>query len=203
MTLQSVNAKWQALLSEHECCRLKRMVPGEGNGDRPLLMLVGEAPGAQEAEQGRPFVGRAGKNLDGFLRALDISRGDIYITNTVKIRPTLPGQKGGEKNRPPTQAEVRLFLPWLQEEMAAVRPRAVVTLGNTPLKAVCGRDASIGEMHGLMHALASDLRVFALYHPAAVIYNQTLKAVYERDLERLAAALRALPQGQAQYGAPA
>ena len=91
----------------------KVLVFGEGDpGAR--VMMIGEAPGEQETLQGRPFVGRAGKNLDEFLEIAGMDRGQLYVTNTVKFRPTKLSPAGRVVNRPPTQEEVRLFLPWLE-----------------------------------------------------------------------------------------
>lgn len=174
----------------------RALVFGEGNQNRPLLMLVGEAPGEQEALQGRPFVGKAGKNLDGFLQALHLKRGDIYITNVVKVRPSKISAAGRVVNRPPSREEKALFTPWLMKEIAIVQPDAIVTLGNVALQAFQG-DASIGQVHGAWRRAvvappeqaAFTLPLFPLYHPASVIYNGSLKAVYEGDLKALAASL--------------
>lgn len=174
----------------------RTLVFGEGNQNRPLLMLVGEAPGEQEALQGRPFVGRAGRNLDGFLQALHLKRGDIYITNVVKVRPSKISTAGRVVNRPPSREEKALFTPWLMKEIAIVRPDAIVTLGNVALQAFQG-DASIGRVHGAWRRAvvappeqaAFTLPLFPLYHPASVIYNGSLKAVYENDLKALAVSL--------------
>ena len=85
-------------------------------------MLVGEAPGEQEALEGRPFVGKAGRNLAGFLEALGLRRSEIYITNVVKVRPTRVSPAGRVVNRPPSREEKALFTPWLMREVAVVRP---------------------------------------------------------------------------------
>ena len=116
----------------------KPLVLGEGNGDRPRLMLIGEAPGETEVVKGRPFVGRAGKNLDEFLHLAGLQREEIFVTNAVKIRPTEIGPTGRTRNRAPNREELSLFTPWLLKEIKAVRPRALVTLGNVPLKALAG-----------------------------------------------------------------
>ena len=79
----------------------KTLVFGEGQCDHPPIMLIGEAPGEQETLQGRPFVGKAGKNLDAFLEVVGLNRGDIYISNVVKVRPTKVSPKGSVSNRPP------------------------------------------------------------------------------------------------------
>ena len=166
----------------------KVLVFGEG----PLtarVMLVGEAPGAREALEGRPFVGQAGKNLNAFLEGAGIRRSELYVTNAVKFRPVRACASGRVANRPPTQEEVRLFAPWLRREIEIVRPECVVTLGNVPLRAVTGERLSIGEAHSrFLRAGARPL--FAMYHPASVIYNPSLRAVYAEDLAVLANWLR-------------
>ena len=166
----------------------RRLVFGEGNADHPGLMLIGEAPGAQEEAQGRPFVGQAGKNLTEFITELGISRGDLWISNTVKVRPSRTGPTGRLSNRPPNRAELAFFTPWLLEEIGLVHPGCLVTLGAVALQAVCGKGAAIGQLHGrLVDAAlpAGAFRCFPLYHPAAVIYNRSLTAVYHQDLQRL------------------
>ena len=165
------------------------VVLGEGS-ENARLALVGEAPGEQEALKGKPFVGKAGRNLDEFLRATGLERSQLYITNVVKIRPTRVSEAGRIVNRPPTREEIALFLPWLKRELAAVKAPVVVTLGNVALKALAGKGYTIGEAHGKLLA-AEDMRIFPLYHPASVLYNPRLKEVYEQDLR----ALRALQDG--------
>ncbi len=171
----------------------KPLVFGSGLEKEPVLMLIGEAPGEQEALQGKPFVGKAGKNLSEFLQVLGIDRDDIYISNTVKIRPTKRSASGRVVNRPPSTEEVRLFLPWLMREIALVRPKAIVTLGNVAMHAFLPKSMTIGGSHGRWHqgvvqppkAAAMTLPLFALYHPASVIYRASLKEDYQRDLEAL------------------
>lgn len=178
----------------------KTLVFGEGQTDHPPVMLIGEAPGEQETLQGRPFVGKAGKNLDGFLDAVGLRREEIYISNVVKVRPTRVSPKGSVSNRPPNREELLLFTPYLLEEILLVRPDVIVTLGNVALRALMGRDAVIGVMHGkaanttVCHEKQSlDVPVFPLYHPASVIYDRSLSAVYQEDLK----ALRAWLDGRA------
>ena len=126
----------------------KTLVFGEGQSDHPAIMLIGEAPGEQETLQGRPFVGKAGKNLDSFLEIVGLKREDIYISNVVKIRPTKVSDKGRLSNRPPNKEELALFTPYLYEEILLVQPRMIVTLGNVALRALAGPKAVIGSMHG-------------------------------------------------------
>ena len=175
---------------------LAGVMPGRENalvfGEGPLhpkLMLIGEAPGEQETLMGRPFVGKAGKNLDHFLELAGMRREEIYISNAVKIRPTKTGKTGRISNRPPTKEEIALFRPWLLREIDLVAPQVIATLGNVPLYAVTGdRRLTIGEAHGrVMEAGETGRRLFALYHPASLIYNRSLEPVYEQDVCTLAA----------------
>ena len=166
----------------------KLLVFGEGPIGAKVL-LVGEAPGEQESLQGRPFVGRAGKNLDHFLEVAGLSRRELYVTNLVKFRPTKISPAGRIVNRTPTQEEIRLFQPWLLREIAMIRPECVVTLGNVPLRALAGNECVIGAAHGRFLRVEVG-RVYAMYHPASVLYNPTLRQTYREDLERLAAHLR-------------
>ena len=164
------------------------LVHGEGPvGAR--VMLVGEAPGEQETLKRRPFVGKAGKNLNEFLGMAGIERGELYVSNAVKFRPTKLSAAGRVVNRPPTREEVKLFLPWLRREIELVGPEVVVTLGNVPLRALAGPKVVIGDVHGRFLEL-DGARLYPMYHPASLIYNPSLRPVYARDVERLAQWLR-------------
>lgn len=160
----------------------RKTVMGEGNVHSGI-MLIGEAPGGEEEKLGRPFVGKAGKNLTGFLEIMGLDRSGLYITNVVKIRPCGQSAKTGRTvNRPPTRNELEFFIPFLEREIEAVDPGIIVTLGNTPLRAVTGeKTASIGEYHGRIITVGGR-RIFPLYHPAAVIYNRKLETVYMEDI---------------------
>lgn len=191
MDMELFKQECQAFFKEEE----RTLVFGEGPVDRPVLMLIGEAPGEQEALQGRPFVGKAGKNLDAFLEAVQLKREEIYISNVVKVRPSKISPAGRVVNRPPSKEEKALFTPWLKKEISIVRPQAIVTLGNVALQAFV--DDVIGNRHGrwseaVIRPDGKDsfvLPLFALYHPASVIYNGSLKATYEADLRMLAETL--------------
>lgn len=170
----------------------KVLVLGEGQCSHPPVMLIGEAPGEQETLQGRPFVGKAGKNLDGFLEVVQLRREAIYISNVVKVRPTKVSAKGTVSNRPPNREELALFTPWLLQEIHLVQPGLVVTLGNTALHAILGPNVTIGACHGQLcraevesQGKAQTFEVFPLYHPASIIYNRALQTVYQSDLEQL------------------
>ena len=158
----------------------KVYVFGDGNASAKIVM-IGEAPGEQETLLGKPFVGKAGKNLDEFLSMTGLKRADLYITNVVKFRPVKISDKGRASNRPPTREEISLFVPFLQRELEIIQPEVIVTLGNVPLKAVVDQKAVIGSCHGQLMG-----KVFPLYHPASIIYNRALKDVYEEDVIRFA-----------------
>ena len=166
----------------------KVLVFGEGRVGAPVMM-IGEAPGEQESLQGRPFVGKAGKNLDAFLAQAGMDRAALYVTNVVKFRPTRRSEAGRTVNRPPTQEEIKLFLPWLLREIDLVDPRYIITLGNVPLKALTGRGSVIGDLHGSFIDWQGR-RLFPMYHPASVIYNPALKDVYSRDITAFACRYR-------------
>lgn len=159
----------------------ERLVFGEGNGANPALMLIGEAPGAQEALQGRPFVGKAGQNLNEFLELAGLKREDLFITNTVKLRPCETGEAGRVHNRAPNKEEIAAFLPFLLREIAEVKPGILVTLGNTPLRALTNETA-ISRCHGQLTDSVCGVKVYALYHPASLIYRPQLKEVYRQDV---------------------
>ena len=164
------------------------MVFGEGDLDAEI-MLIGEAPGAEETRQKKPFVGKAGENLNGFLQALQMRRENIYITNVVKFRPYVQGPRGRLRNRPPVREEQNHQAFYLQKEIALLKPKIVVTLGNIALRNVSGQNkATVGEMHGKAvetECTGHAFLLFSLYHPASIIYNQSLKTVYHGDLEKL------------------
>ena len=168
----------------------KPLVFGEGNAMQPPLMLIGEAPGETEVIKRRPFVGKAGKNLDEFLTLMDMKREDIYISNVVKIRPTEQGPTGRLRNRAPSKEELALFTPWLMKEIAIVQPKVLVTLGNVPLKALTNPKITIGDCHGTLMESQAGIALYALYHPASIIYRRALLTVYQEDVlnlkERLA-----------------
>ena len=105
--------------------REKTIVFGEGAGG-PLLMMIGEAPGGDEGKQGRPFVGKAGKNLSAFLEVVGLKREEIYISNVVKLRPTKESPKTGKAvNRPPSAEEIAFFLPFCRRKSKRLRQRCL------------------------------------------------------------------------------
>ena len=160
------------------CETATQMVPGGGDPTAEV-MVVGEAPGASEDKQGKPFVGRAGKLLNELLAEAGLAREDVWVTNVVKARP--PG------NRDPKAPEVAHHMPWLEQELALIQPRLVVPLGRHALKHFAP-DAKISEVHGMaLHVRGRAL--FPLYHPAAALHNQDLRSTAFEDARRLKAAL--------------
>jgi uracil-DNA glycosylase len=160
------------------CETATRMVPGEGSASADV-MLIGEAPGATEDREGRPFCGRAGQLLDELLAEADLARDRVYITNVVKARS--PG------NRDPRAAEVAHWMPWLETELGLVKPRIVVPLGRHAL-AHFTDGAKISEVHGTL-LYERGRALFPLYHPAAALHNASLWGTLVEDARRLPAAL--------------
>lgn len=147
------------------------------NGDGPAnasIVLVGEAPGAQEDESGKPFVGRAGKFLESVLEDNGVNRESVFITNVVKCRP--PG------NRRPDDDEIRSCLPYLIEELRKVRPKIVVALGFVAIKALTGSSEKLGEIIGReidVNLNGLRLRVVPCYHPSAAMRNRKMRRKFE------------------------
>ena len=162
-----------------------QMVPGEGSPDAEV-MLVGEAPGASEDEQGRPFVGRSGRLLDELLAVAGLDRTAVYITNVVKARPP--------KNRDPRAAEVAHWMPWLQRQLEIVQPRLVIPLGRHAL-AHFDAGAKISQVHG---RLLADRRpaLVPWYHPAAALRSTGLRDALFADARALPAALARVRSGR-------
>ena len=181
-----MNETWLELKKRAESAIYKTLggtpVFGEGNLQADV-MLIGEAPGQEETLQRRPFVGRAGKNLDEFLALSGLQRETLYISNVVKIRPTKLGKTGKPVNRPPDKSEIQICQPFLLEEINIIEPKIIVTLGNVALKVLCGQDKVIGQVHGTL--VDWTWPVFPLYHPASIIYNRALYPVYQEDIKTL------------------
>ena len=140
------------------------------------ILLIGEAPGRNEDLQGRPFVGSAGKFLDELLKSIGFSREEVYVSNVVKYRPP--------NNREPQEDEKDACRVWLNAELLFVKPRVIVTLGRHAL----GRfvpDAGITASHGQSFEHPTGIPVFAMYHPAAALYNPNLRDVLKKDFKQL------------------
>lgn len=163
----------------------RKVVFGEGKINAEI-MLIGEAPGGEEEKQGKPFVGKAGKNLNEFLEIVGLDRSDLYVSNVVKLRPFKLSPKTNRPiNRPPNKEELDFFVPLLHKEIEIVKPKLIVTLGNFALKNVLmNQKASIGDYHGKI--IEKDgKRIFPLYHPASIIYDRAKEPIYIEDLNKL------------------
>ncbi|MEK6985545.1 MAG: uracil-DNA glycosylase [Candidatus Thermoplasmatota archaeon] len=147
-------------------------VPGEGDGSSGIL-LVGEAPGRNEDETGRPFCGAAGKNLDLGLVAAGLERSTVFVTSIVKCRPP--------ENRDPTPVEKAACQPHLAAQIASLRPRVLVALGRHGLSGLVGAvPDAFAKLPGSFVAGPDGIPVFVSLHPAAVIYRQAWKEAYLR-----------------------
>ena len=173
------------LAKNTEICRnCKNIVIGKGNPNADIL-FVGEAPGKNEDEQGLPFVGKAGKNLDDLLQKVGLSLNEVYIANILKCRPP--------ENRAPLPEEIKAHTPWLLKQIEEIKPKVICSLGNYATKfflAECNVDEmnkqpGITQLHGKIRFITlnnSKIKLIPLFHPAAIIYNQSLKEVWEKDI---------------------
>jgi DNA polymerase len=158
-------------------------VPGEGHANAQL-MFIGEAPGAQEDKLGRPFVGASGKFLTEMLEDIGMAREDVYITNIVKFRPP--------NNRDPYKEEIEACLPYLIEQIKVIQPKLVIFLGRHSMNVFFPK-LKISEVHG--RALRKTVKfgpdltleqVFLpLYHPAAALYNGSMRKVLKEDFNKI------------------
>jgi DNA polymerase len=151
----------------------KQIVFGVGNPHADI-MFVGEAPGADEDEQGEPFVGRAGQLLTNMIKAMGIQREDIYIANVIKCRP--PG------NRTPETAECAVCSPFLLKQIDVIQPKVIVALGAVASRALLGLNQPMSQLRGQWH----DFRGYALavtYHPAYLLRDPRQKAAAWQDLQ--------------------
>lgn len=151
-----------------------RFVPGHGPLDADV-MLVGEAPGGDEVEQGEPFVGSAGKRLDSILEDLGVDRESLYITNIVKVRPP--------ENRTPRKGEIDAWLPVFEAELDRVDPDVVIPLGTTAARVVLETSEGITDLRGQTEEREGRL-VLPTFHPAATFYDTSKRPDLEGDLER-------------------
>jgi len=175
-----------ALRAEVESCTLcdlhvtrTRGVPGEGDPDADL-MFVGEAPGYHEDQQGRPFVGQAGKLLEQLLAGIGLTREQVFIANVLKSRPP--------NNRDPKPEEIVACQPYLRRQIELIKPKVICTLGNFATKLLSGDPAGITRVHGRPQALevgGHSLYLFPIFHPAAALYTPAMLATLKEDFLRL------------------
>lgn len=161
------------------------IVVGGGNPNTDIL-FVGEAPGRNEDEQGIPFCGRAGKNLDKLLEKIGLSREDIYIANILKCRPP--------QNRNPTTEEIEAHTPWLLKQIKEIKPKIICSLGNYATKFFLAKtnveemkkQPGITQVHGKIQNIEIDeikIKLIPLFHPAAIIYRRHLEPEWLKDME--------------------
>lgn len=164
-----------AVCQKCEIARFRtQVVPGEGAEDADI-MFIGEAPGYHEDQQGRPFVGQAGKFLDTLLASINLDRQQVYIANVIKCRPT--------NNRDPLPTEMQNCAPWLERQIEIIKPKIIVTLGRYSM-ARYFPGKTISKIHGT--ARKSDgIIYYAMYHPAAALHQQSLKQAIENDMQKI------------------
>jgi len=148
----------------------KNVVFGVGSLDAQL-MFVGEAPGADEDEQGEPFVGAAGQLLTKIILATGLSRAEVYIANILKCRPDTPGETSG--NRKPTPAEMATCIPYLHDQIDLIRPKVIVALGATAVEGLLGKTVGITKLRGNWQTYRGT-PLMPTYHPAYLLRNQSL-----------------------------
>ncbi len=169
----------------------KHLVFGKGSADARVV-CVGEAPGKNEDERGEPFVGAAGKNLDMLLSSIGLTRENVYITSILKYRPP--------NNRVPNKAEIASHAPFLVEQLRIIRPHIVVTLGNYATKFILSGFVvehmdgvgGVSTLHGKVANVSLDsvpLKVIPTFHPAALLYNRSLKESMLSDFKVIKHAL--------------
>ncbi len=160
-------------------------VLGEGNHDAGI-MFVGEAPGKNEAQTGKPFCGAAGRILDELLEHIGVSRADVYVTNIVKDRPP--------ENRDPLPSEIAVYGPYLDKQIEIIQPKVIATLGRFSMKYIMekfglGEDLGpISQIHGKVFETETSfgkIKIVPLYHPAVAIYNANSKEELKKDFKIL------------------
>jgi DNA polymerase len=154
----------------HLASSRKNVVFGVGNIESPL-MFVGEAPGADEDEQGEPFVGKAGQLLTKIIQATGLKREDVYIANILKCRPDTPGQTAG--NRKPTSQEMETCIPFLHEQIDLIKPKVLVALGATAVEGLLGKTIGITRLRGQWQTYRN-IPLMPTYHPAYLLRNQAM-----------------------------
>src|ERR1041385_752779 len=182
----------------HLACSRTQTVFGVGNPDADL-MFIGEAPGADEDQQGEPFVGRAGQLLTRILSAMNFARDDVYIANILKCRPdTAPGTFG---NRAPTPTEMQTCRPYLVEQIEVIQPKVLVALGAVAVDGLIGMRGAMRELRGRSHAY-NTIPLMITYHPAYLLRNQApseKRKVWEDMLQVLERLDRPINERQRNY----
>lgn len=165
-------------------CKLRKdcnaPVPGIGNSK---IMFVGEAPGAGEDKQGKPFVGRSGKLLDKMLKYMELDKSEVAITNVVKCRPL--------HNRTPGEVEINICGYWLDKEIKLLKPEIIVAMGRTAMR-YFGIDMSVAKAINSSPFVRRKYSLFIIYHPAALLRNPQWRVKTAEVLDEAKATLRAM-----------
>ena len=167
------------------CRNCSNIVIGKGN-ENAEIMFIGEAPGKNEDEQGLPFVGKAGKNLDDMPANVGLSLNDVYIANILKCRPP--------ENRAPLPDEIKAHTPWLIKQIKDIKPKVICSLGNYSTKFFLAdgdvdlmvKQPGITSVHGKVKHInfrGLKIKLIPLFHPAAIIYNQSLLPLWKADMD--------------------
>ncbi len=177
----------------------RHSVYGEGDPNA-RLMIVGEGPGQTEDASGRPFIGRAGQLLEKMLGAIALARQDVYICNTVKCRPTMPGVRG-LCNRAPLPDEMTNCRPYLDEQIAIIRPMVLLALGAPAAKSFLGKGFLIGKQRGTWFSGPLGIPLMVTFHPAYLLRQtggnfEAVKALVWGDLQAVRSKLDPLAFGQ-------
>ena len=164
-----------ALCQQCEIAKYRiRVVPGEGAEDAEV-MFIGEAPGWHEDQQGRPFVGPAGKYLDELLASIGLRREQVYIANVIKCRP--------QGNRDPLPTEIQNCRHWLERQIEIIQPKMIATLGRYSM-AMFFPGKSISRIHGMAQK-RDNVIYYAMYHPAAALHQASLRRAVEEDMLKI------------------
>jgi DNA polymerase len=181
MTLEQIR---EQVLSCQRCELFKTKINyvfGEGS-EEAQIMFIGEAPGASEDKEGRPFVGRAGGILDDLLTSINLNRDDIFICNILKCRPP--------ENHAPQSNEIVACTPFLDRQIDTIKPKAICTLGNFATQYIMKKygikTEAISKLHGRVFKIATingTIKIIPLYHPAVATYNPDMKKVLITDFK--------------------
>ena len=166
-------------------------VPGEGDPNTDIV-FIGEGPGFHEDQQGRPFVGAAGKFLDELLASIGLKREDVYICNVIKCRT--------QNNRDPLPGEIAACKPWLDQQLEIINPRVIVTLGRFSMNRYF-TGQSISRIHGQPRRVGN-VTVVPMYHPAAALHQASLRRTILDDFQKLPAILKQALQEDAKASEP-
>lgn len=173
-----------------------KLVLGKGSVNAKIL-IIGEAPGAKEAQMGIPFVGAAGRELDKLLRGIGLTLEEVYIANILKYRPP--------NNRDPLPEEIKTHTPYLVKQIQIIQPEVIITLGNFSTKFIlagCNLEKmkeieGISQLHGSFHKIIFEKKAYTVmpsYHPAAMLYKPPLRAAIQTDFEQMGERLDLKPK---------